>query len=62
MFSHFWARVKKTTAIYEMSTLKVVKFEKFAKKQQYLNFGPKMPYWAFFLPGVPHLGFFELKI
>ena len=42
-----------------MSTLKVVKFEKFAKKQQYLNFGPKMP---FFLPGVPHLGFFERKI
>ena len=45
-----------------MSSLKVVKFEKFARKQQYLNFGPKMPYWAFFLPGVPHLGFFGLKI
>ena len=30
-----------------MSTLKFVKFEKFAKNQQYLNLGPKMPYWAF---------------
>ena len=67
LIRHLWPRIlclaifglelKKTTAIYEMSTLKVVKFEKFAKKQQYLNFGTKMPYGHFFT-GSTSFGFF----
>ena len=30
--------------IFEISTLEFVKFQNFAEKQKYLNFGPKMPY------------------
>ena len=33
--------------IFEISALKFVRLQNFAKKQKCLNFGPKMPYWVF---------------
>ena len=42
---------KRTIVIFEISTLKVVYFQNFAKKQKCLNLGPKMP----------HLGIFGLE-
>ena len=42
---------KRTIVIFEISTLKVVYLQNFAKKQKCLNLGPKMP----------HLGIFGLE-
>ena len=39
---------KRTIVIFEISTLKVVYFQNFAKKQKCLNLGPKMPHLSIF--------------
>ena len=39
---------RKTIVIFEISTLKFVYLQHFAKKQKYLSSGPKMPYLGIF--------------
>ena len=55
----FWAKKRKTwdqichgtkkkpIVIFEISTLKLLKFQKFSEKQKRINLGLKMSYWAF---------------
>ena len=43
----FWARMLNTIVIFEMNTLKFVKFQNFAKKQNYLILGRKKPCLGF---------------
>ena len=38
----------KAVVIFEISTLKFVKFQNFPKKQKCLNLGPRMPYLGIF--------------
>ena len=47
----FGKNLKKTIAIFEISTLKFVSLQNLTKKQKFLNLGPKMP----------NLGIFELE-
>ena len=44
LFGYFWGRivVKKTIAIFELSTLKFAYLHNFMEKQKCLNLGPKM--------------------
>ena len=51
LFGYFWARIKKTLVLIEISTLKFIYLQNFTKKQKRLNLGPKMSY----------LGIFELE-
>ena len=48
LFDYFGGEnIEKLSSCLEISTVKFVKFQKFAKKRQYLNLGTKMPYWGF---------------
>ena len=48
LFGYIWDRILKTIVALEISTLKFVKWQNFAKKQNFLNWGPKMLYLGIF--------------
>ena len=48
LFGYFWARILKTIAIFQITTLKYVYFQNFAKKQKCLSVVPKVLYLGIF--------------
>ena len=48
LFGYFWARIKKTLVLIEISTLKCIYLQNFTEKQKCLNLGPKMSYLGIF--------------
>ena len=61
LFRYSWGRNLKNYCDIRISTLTFVKLQKFEKKQQCLNLGPKClvgPFW----PRTPNLGIFALDV